>query len=103
MAATEIFQTLSEESRFRIFKLLLSNRGNSYTVGVISEHLNIRASVCSHHLKLLERASFVECQKSGTYRLYSVSIERAEEIKRRIIEVFDTRKDNENVQDKVDS
>ena len=54
-------QTISDETRFKMFKLMMS--GEELCVSSIAERLNVSVSAVSQHFRLFEQAGFVNKQR----------------------------------------
>ena len=65
-----ILKALSDTTRFKIIKMLLSN---NYCVGAMSRKLNISESAVSQHVKVLKETGLVSGRKSGYYMHYDVN------------------------------
>lgn len=72
-------KALSNETRLLILESL---RSNPRSVGEISEDLGVEQSRVSHSLKCLHNCGFVDVEKEGKRRIYSLN-------KRTIIPLFD--------------
>jgi len=76
----KIFKALSDETRLRIFLLLLREK---LCVCEIVDTLNIEQSRVSHCLRILKEANLVSCHKKGTWITYSAN---PQAVKSKIIE-----------------
>ncbi|MFW6120632.1 MAG: ArsR/SmtB family transcription factor [Petrotogales bacterium] len=65
----EILKVLSDETRFKIIKLLAKN---SFCVGALAKRLRITESAVSQHLKILKNVDLVHAEKQGYYTHYTV-------------------------------
>jgi ArsR family transcriptional regulator len=74
-----IFRTLSDESRLRIYNILLAS--GELCVCDIQETLRFTQPKVSRHLAYLKRASLVKDRKQGLWMLYSIAEPRNEEQK----------------------
>lgn len=69
----DFFTVLGNKQRVRILQYL--NSGGDRTVGDISERLELEQSAVSHNLKRLLDCHFVEVEKRGKERIYSINID----------------------------
>jgi DNA-binding transcriptional ArsR family regulator len=67
------FKCLSDATRIQILSLLSSRRG-AMPVCEIVEALGVSQPTVSHHLRRLERARFVTCERHGTSTLVSINL-----------------------------
>ncbi len=67
----DFFTVLGNKQRVRILQYL--NSGGDKTVGDISERLELEQSAVSHNLKRLLDCHFVEVEKRGKERVYSIN------------------------------
>jgi ArsR family transcriptional regulator len=74
-----IFKTLSDESRLRIYNILLAS--GELCVCDIQETLRFTQTKVSRHLAYLKRAGLVKDRKQGLWMLYSIAEPRNEEQK----------------------
>ncbi len=63
-------KALSDRTRFKIIKMLLSK---NYCVGAISRKLQISESAVSQHIKVLKETGLVSGRKAGYYMHYDVN------------------------------
>ena len=63
--ATEAFSSLSQETRFKVLKLLIEYGRDGTVPGTISEELEIPANTLSFHLSHMSKARLVTSQKNG--------------------------------------
>ncbi len=75
-----IFKTLSDESRLRIYNILLS--AGELCVCDIEGTLGFTQTKVSRHLAFLRRAGLVKDRKQGLWMLYSLSEPRNEDQKK---------------------
>ena len=69
MDLARLFKALSDESRFEVFKLLLTH---DFCVGALAHHLRISEAAVSQHLKKLREAGLVRGEKKGYWTHYKV-------------------------------
>jgi ArsR family transcriptional regulator, arsenate/arsenite/antimonite-responsive transcriptional repressor len=63
--ATEAFSSLSQETRLRVFKLLVEYGRDGVSAGKIAEELKIPVNTLSFHLSHMSRAGLVTSKKAG--------------------------------------
>ena len=63
--ATEAFSSLSQETRLRIFRLLVQYGPSGAVPGRLSAQLKIPANTLSFHLSHMSRAGLVSSKKNG--------------------------------------
>jgi ArsR family transcriptional regulator, arsenate/arsenite/antimonite-responsive transcriptional repressor len=63
--ATEAFSSLSQETRLRVFKLLIEWGRDGLAPGKIAEELEIPDNTLSFHLSHMSRAGLVTSKKNG--------------------------------------
>lgn len=68
--ATEAFSSLSQETRLRVFKLLVEYGRDGAIPGKISEELQIPANTLSFHLSHMNKAGLVSFKKNGRSLTY---------------------------------
>ncbi|MCB5268433.1 MAG: metalloregulator ArsR/SmtB family transcription factor [Candidatus Cloacimonetes bacterium] len=68
----QLFKALADESRIRILTLL---KNQAYCVEDLAESLNLAVSTVSAHLKKLQAAGLVYCQKVQYYSVYHLKQE----------------------------
>jgi ArsR family transcriptional regulator len=67
---TEAFSSLSQETRLKVFKLLIEYGGDGLVPGRIAEELKIPDNTLSFHLSHMSRASLVTSKKNGRSLTY---------------------------------
>ncbi len=65
MEVIEAFSSLSQETRLRVFKLLIEFGEEGSVPGVLSEELEIPPNTLSFHLSHMARAGLVTSKKKG--------------------------------------
>lgn len=65
LIAKEAFASLSQETRLKVFKLLLEYGRDGTVPGVLAEELGIPANTLSFHLSHMAHAGLVSSQKNG--------------------------------------
>jgi len=73
------FETLANEKRFEIIKLL---KDKSATMSEVVAELGYEQSVVSRHLRRLEHCGFVTVQRRGKERVYTLNKETIEPLMR---------------------
>ena len=63
--AREAFSSLSQETRLRIYRLLLQYGRSGSVPGVMSEELEIPGNTLSFHLSHMSKAGLVTSEKNG--------------------------------------
>ena len=78
--ATEAFSSLSQETRLKVFKLLVEYGGEGTTAGYIAEELGIPANTLSFHLAHMSNAGLVTSKKSGRSITYFANTRMIEKL-----------------------
>ena len=73
--ALAIFDTLSQETRLRAFRLLVEAGPKGLPAGVISERLGTPHNTLSFHLNHLSNAGIISSRKEGRSVIYSPNFE----------------------------
>ncbi len=73
----DAFAALSQETRLRIFRLLLRSGASGLAAGIIGEAVQASSSNLSFHLTHLERAGLIASRRDARSIIYSASFERA--------------------------
>jgi len=76
------FKALSDETRFRIFSLIVSRE---MCVCEIVDELKLSQSLISHHLYHLKTAGLVKDRREGVWIHYSVNQEKLNELQRKLL------------------
>lgn len=66
-----LFDTLSQETRLRVFRLLVQAGPDGLAAGVVSEQLGTPHNTMSFHLSHLANAGIVSSRKEGRSVIYS--------------------------------
>lgn len=74
-AATEAFGALAQETRLKVFRLLVQSEPDGLPAGRIAEHLGIPHNTMSSHLGILARAGLVDSRRQGRSVIYRVNFE----------------------------
>ena len=71
--AVEALGALGQESRLRVFRLLVRAGPEGVPAGEIAEQLRVPANRMSSHLAVLSRAGLVSSRKQGRSVIYAVT------------------------------
>ena len=74
-SAVEALGALGQESRLRVFRLLVQRGLVGMPAGEIAEHLGVPSNTMSSHLAILARAGLVSSRKQGRSVIYAVDVE----------------------------
>ncbi len=78
--ATEAFSSLSQETRLRVFKLLVEYGREGTIAGTIAEELGIPANTLSFHLSHMSNAGLVTSKKNGRSITYFANTDMIEHL-----------------------
>jgi ArsR family transcriptional regulator len=78
--ATESLSSLSQETRLRVFKLLLQYGGDGLIPGKIAAELKIPDNTLSFHLSHMSRAGLVTSQRQGRSITYFANCDHMERL-----------------------
>ncbi len=78
--ATEAFSSLSQETRLKVFKLLLEYGCDGTVPSKIADELKIPANTLSFHLSHMSRAQLVTSKKEGRSITYFANTDLIEEL-----------------------
>lgn len=78
--ALESFASLSQETRLRVFKLLLEYGGEGTMAGKIAEELKIPDNTLSFHLSHMSKAGLVTSKKEGRSITYFANCDMIEDL-----------------------
>lgn len=78
--ATEAFSSLSQETRLKVFRLLIEYGREGAVPGVIADEIMIPANTLSFHLSHMSRAGLVTSRKTGRSITYFANTELVEEL-----------------------
>lgn len=70
--AVSALAALAQETRLRIFRLLVKQGGDGLPAGQIARRLKIPAATMSFHLKELTQAGLIEQRREGRSLIYSL-------------------------------
>jgi ArsR family transcriptional regulator len=76
----ETFSSLSQETRLKVFKLLLEYGGGGIVPTKIAEELEIPANTLSFHLSHMSRAGLVTSKKDGRSITYFANTDLIEDL-----------------------
>ncbi|MDP3267808.1 MAG: metalloregulator ArsR/SmtB family transcription factor [Legionella sp.] len=71
----KIFDTLSQETRLQVFRLLVQAGPEGLSAGAIGDELGILHNTLSFHLSHLSHAEIVTSYRQGRYVFYSANFE----------------------------
>lgn len=71
----KIFETLSQETRLQVFRLLVQKGPEGLSAGAIANELGILHNTLSFHLNHLTNAGLVTSSRQGRYVYYFVNCE----------------------------
>ena len=69
--AVEALGSLSQESRLRIFRFLVTQGPEGASVGTIAEKFELPGATLSFHLNNLKQAGLIQVQRDGRSLIYS--------------------------------
>jgi DNA-binding transcriptional ArsR family regulator len=75
ITAVQALSALGQESRLRVFRLLVTRGPKGIPAGDIAEELDVPANTLSSHLAVLSRAGLVLSRKQGRSVIYAVDVE----------------------------
>ena len=78
--ATDAFSSLSQETRLRVFKLLIEYGRDGTVPGEMAEELGIPANTLSFHLSHMSKAGLVSSKKNGRSITYFANTDLIEEL-----------------------
>jgi ArsR family transcriptional regulator, arsenate/arsenite/antimonite-responsive transcriptional repressor len=71
---------LAQESRLRVFRLLVTAGPGGLPAGQVAEELGIAPNTLSFHLSLLKNAGLVAVRREGRSLIYSADYDRAKAV-----------------------
>jgi ArsR family transcriptional regulator, arsenate/arsenite/antimonite-responsive transcriptional repressor len=74
-AVIDALGALAQESRLKVFRLLVQHGPSGLASGSIASHLGITPATMSHHLDQLSRAGLVTSKREGRSIIYSANYE----------------------------
>lgn len=78
--AIEAFSSLSQETRLKVFKLLLEYGRDGTVPGAMAEELDIPPNTLSFHLSHMSRAGLVKSEKVGRSITYFANTDLIEDL-----------------------
>jgi predicted transcriptional regulator len=78
--ATEAFSSLSQETRLKVFKLLIEYGRDGLVPGKLAQELKIPDNTLSFHLSHMSRAGLITSQKNGRSVTYFANTELIESL-----------------------
>lgn len=78
--ATEAFSSLSQETRLKVFRLLIEYGRDGAVPGNIAEELQIPANTLSFHLSHMSKAGLVSFKKNGRSLTYYANTDLIEDL-----------------------
>jgi ArsR family transcriptional regulator, arsenate/arsenite/antimonite-responsive transcriptional repressor len=79
-AAVHALAALAQESRLKVFRLLVRSGRDGMAAGDIARKLSVPHNTMSSHLAVLSRAQLVASRKAGRSVIYSVNFEGTREL-----------------------
>lgn len=73
--AVQALSALGQDSRLRVFRLLVKCGPDGMPAGDIAEQLNVPTNTMSSHLAVLSRAGLIASRKQGRSVIYGVDVE----------------------------
>jgi ArsR family transcriptional regulator len=75
LEAAEALSALGQESRLRVFRLLVPRGSTGMSAGDIAQKLEVPPNTLSAHLAILSRAKLVTSRKAGRSVIYSIDLD----------------------------
>jgi ArsR family transcriptional regulator, arsenate/arsenite/antimonite-responsive transcriptional repressor len=72
--AIEALAALAQESRLKVFRLLVHQGPSGMAAGDIARALNVPANTLSSHLAVLSRAGLIASRKEGRSVIYAMDV-----------------------------
>ena len=73
--AVDALVGLAQQSRLRVFRLLIQAGINGMAAGDIARAIGIPKNTMSSHLAILARANLIQARKEGRSMIYAVNLE----------------------------
>lgn len=73
--AVDALASLAQETRLRVFRLLVRTGPDGLTAGEIGQGLGVPAPTLSFHLAHLTRAGLLQCRRDGRSLIYAVELD----------------------------
>ena len=81
-----VFDSLSQETRLRVFRILVKQGKEGAAAGVLSEKLGIPHNTLSFHLSHMSNAGLAVSRREGRSIIYTVNFELVQDLIRFMIE-----------------
>lgn len=78
--AINAFAALSQETRLKVFKILIEYGRSGAAAGTISDRLGIPHNTLSFHLSHLTQAGLITARKDGRSMIYAANCDAIEEL-----------------------
>ncbi|WP_310619746.1 ArsR/SmtB family transcription factor [Flexibacterium corallicola] len=78
--ATQAFAALSQETRLKVYKILMEYGSTGLAAGAISDQLGIPHNTLSFHLSHLSQAGLVSSRKEGRKVIYAANGQTVESL-----------------------
>ena len=72
--ATDAFAALSQETRLKVFRILIEYGNNGTAAGTISDRLGIPHNTLSFHLSHLTQVGLIFARKDGRSMIYTANV-----------------------------
>ncbi|MFV2092784.1 MAG: ArsR/SmtB family transcription factor [Hyphomicrobiales bacterium] len=76
----QLLAALAQETRLRVFRVLLEYGGTGLAAGKLAERLDIAHNSLSFHLSHLKQAGLVSCAKQGRQLIYTANTAAVEQL-----------------------
>ena len=76
--ALDVLTSLSQESRLRVFRLLVTASPHGLPAGAIAEELAVPANTLSFHLNHLRHAGLISVRRQGRMQIYAAHCQQVE-------------------------
>ena len=78
--AIACLSALAQESRLKLYRLLVKRGPEGYSAGELGERLRIPGPTLSFHLKALTHASLIDARRQGRFLYYSPNFEQVDNL-----------------------
>jgi DNA-binding transcriptional ArsR family regulator len=78
--AINAFTALSQETRLKVFKILIEYGSSGTAAGTISDRLGIPHNTLSFHLSHLTQAGLITARKDGRLMIYAANCDAIEDL-----------------------
>ena len=72
--AVGAFSSLAQESRLKVFRLLVQVGSDGMAAGDIAKAVGVPKNTMSSHLAVLARANLIQARKEGRSKIYTVDL-----------------------------